>query len=692
MRLSNLGDAIHSWLNLIGLLEMASVGYGFLAALLAMTVAVELRTSLSDDFPRAKYAVWRFTILLCYQCAIFFCASFASLALPKYMTDTYSVTAIILSFLIVLPTIAVITTVVNLFKPLWQYRFAYALGTTLTFFISPTVFMLSPQLGNIEEINWAPVVFAFPVAYTMMFGLSAFAYRASRRKQMPVQSRMVHILMVTSVMLFIVLVIISSVEFTEHPKKLARYWLPIEHATYEWVLTVLCFTLITLLLMRVYAAVCERMLGLESEAQQLARENIQKEKVVASQRDLLSKSNARVRELELSLQQERPSDGISADSLIAAVLNLEGGIFEWDLEKQTLKLGPTWCELLGIPEHMEPESRLATLLNGVVPEDWASARVKVSKLLTGEIVQEQAQLRYINPMGALLKVDVQVVAVRNPYGLPNRLVGILTDRTKDMDVEYAIRRELSEESTLSKLKSDFVSYLSHEIRTPMTIISSANALIDSDLRMNRIHADRIQDYTEQVSNALMSLRSLVDETLDFMSSGSVTPAMDSSTTVLDISSFVRHVIELESKRRHIGVEHEIKLELMGNLPEWIEVAEVPLNQAIRQFVVYVMQELSAATMVVRCEDEGRIKLAVQLPGEPDWLLSPKAQQGSASSNPYAMELLVQEESLPFGLLLTKRVIRNIKGGLHVSVVKDGEVLKYFLILEFPYLKARGRKV
>lgn len=691
MRLSNLGDAVYSWLNLIGLLEMASVGYGFLAALLAMTVAVELRTSLSDDFPRAKYAVWRFTILLCYQGAVFFCASFASLALPKYMTDTYSVTAIVLSFLIVLPTIAIITKTVNRFTTLWQYRFAYALGTTLTFLISPSLFMLLPQLGNIYEINWAPLIFAVPVAYVLMLGLSAFAYRATRRKQMPVQSRMVHILLVTSVMQFMVLVIISAAEFTERPKELAWYWLPIEHATYEWVLTVLCFTLITLLLMRVYAAVCERMLGLESEAQMLARENLQKEKVVASQRDLLSKSNARVRELELSIQQERPSEGISADSLIAAVLNLEGGIFEWDLEKQTLKLGPTWCELLGIPEQMEPQTRLATLLKGVVPEDWTSARLKVSKLLTGEIVQEQAQLRYINPMGTLLKVDVQVVAVRNPYGLPNRLVGILTDRTKDMDVEYAIRRELSEESTLSKLKSDFVSYLSHEIRTPMTIISSANALIDSDLRMNRINPDRIQDYTEQVSNALMSLRSLVDETLDFMSSGNVTPALDSNVTILDISTVLRHVIELESKRRHVAGEHEIKLELKGNLPEWIEVAEVPLNQAVRQFVVYVMQEISAATLVVQCEDAGRIKLAVQLPGEPDWLLNPKARQGTAASNPYAMDLSVQEESLPFGLLLTKRVIRNIKGGLYVSVIKEGENLTYFLILEFPYLKSMGRK-
>lgn len=686
MQLTNINEAVNGWLDLIGLLEMASVGYGFLAALLAMTVAVELRTSLSDDFPRTKYVLWRLTILLCYQGSIFFCASFASLALPKYMTDTYSVTAIVLSYLVLMPTIGLIVALVNSIKPLWQYRLAYALGTTVTFFITPMAFMLLPQVGNIYEINWMPVLIAFPIAYGMMFGLSAFAYRASRRIQMPVLSRMVHILMVTSVMQFTVFVTISMAEFTERPKDLEWYWLPIDHATYEWVMTIVCFTLITLLLMRVYAAVCERVLGLESEAEKLAKENLQKEKMVANQRDLLSKSNARVRELELSLQQEQHSEGISADSLIAAVLNLEGGIFEWDLEKQTLKLGAAWSDLLGIPDTLGPEARLATLLKGVVQEDWASARLQVSNLLTGGSVQEQAQLRYVNPTGAVLKVDVQIVAVRNPYGLPNRLVGILTDRTKDMDVEYAIRKELSEESTLSRLKSDFVSYLSHEIRTPMTIISSANALMDSDLRMNRLNMDRVQDYTEQVSNALMSLRSLVDETLDFMSTGTVSQNADAGTTSVNISNLVRNVIDLESKRRHLGKEQEIKVEVESKLPESIDVAEVPLSQAIRQFVVYTMQELRGATMRISCENSTQIKLVVLLSNEPDWLLDPDVAYRTGVKINHYSELLVQEESLPFGLLLTKRVIRNIKGGLHVVVHKEGGQAFYSLILEFPFAR------
>ncbi|MDH4394288.1 MAG: histidine kinase dimerization/phospho-acceptor domain-containing protein [Limnobacter sp.] len=685
MQSTNVNEAINSWLDLMGLLEMASVGYGFLAALLAMTVAVEMRTSLSESFSRSKYLLWRFTILLCYQSSIFFCASFGSLALPKYMTDSYSVTAIVLSYLILLPTIGIIVALVNQIKSLWQYRFGYALGTTITFFITPIAFMLLPQFGNLYEVNWGPILIAFPLAYCMMFGLSAFAYRASRQIQMPVLTRMIHILLVTSVMQFMVFVTISMAEFTERPKELAWYWLPISHSTYEWMITVVCFTLITLLLMKVYAAVCERVLGLESEAEMLAEENIQKEKVVANQRDLLFKTNARVKELEFSLQQEHNSGGISADSLIAAVLNLEDGIFEWDLEKQTLKLGPYWCDLLGIPDYMEPELRLNTLLKGVLPEDWSSARLKISNLLTAGSMQEHAQLRYVNPLGVVMKVDVRIVAVRNPYGLPNRLVGILTDRTKDMDVEYAIRKELSEESTLSKLKSDFVSYLSHEIRTPMTIISSANALMDSDIRMNRLDMDRAQDYTEQVSNALMSLRSLVDETLDFMSSGN-TQSHDLETTWVDISTVVRNIIELESKRRHLSLEQAVQVTLVGDVPALIEVAEIPLTQAIRQFVVYVMQELTGATLRVRCEGAHKVSLSVCLPAQPDWLVGGDLKLLDSEGCKEALVLPIQDEALPFGLLLTKRVIRNIKGGLNILVHKHEQELKFCLILEFPFAR------
>ncbi|MDH4394289.1 MAG: histidine kinase dimerization/phospho-acceptor domain-containing protein [Limnobacter sp.] len=577
-------------------------------------------------------------------------------------------------------------TLVTRLKSEWAYRIWYSMCTTVMFHAGAICFAVLPQMDDIESVDGTALLYSVPLMFVAMLSVSGFAQSARHGVQMPVAQRMFHVIAVTIVIQSTVSVVLSTVNFKAQTIDSSDHFMHMSHEDYELLLTILCFVLMTLFTIRVYKKVYSRMLGLEGAAEKLARDNLLKEEVVANQRDLLFKSNARVKELEFSLQQEQHSDGICAESLITAVLNLEDGIFEWDLDKNSLKLGPIWSDMLGITTHMDSATRQATLLRGVLPEDWASARLKISNMLTGGSVQEHAQLRYIRPSGAILKMDVRIVAVRNPYGLPNRLVGTLTDRTKDMDVEYAIRKELSEECTLSRLKSDFVSYLSHEIRTPMTIISSANVLLESDLRMNRLNPDNIQDYTDQISNALMSLRALVDETLDFMSTGTSAPLMEAEVRPVNVSALVRAVIELESKRRHLNMDQAIQVELDGSLPELIEVSETPLTHAVRQFVVFVMQELTGATLWVKCDGEHKIRLGVCLPSEPEWLSDFEYKLTPNLPGKDPIPLQIRDEALPFGLLLTKRVIRNINGGLNVLVHLHGDELKYCLAMEFPFAR------
>lgn len=686
MQLISWDEAVTNWLNMMSQLEAASVGLGFLASLFSMIVAIEMRIAISDDFPRFRHVTWRMGYVGFYVLSAFFSVSFTSLALPDTVTEIYSIGIVLLAFLFMLPFVGVMVTLVTRLKSEWAYRTLYSICTAVTFCFAAFCFGVFPQYENIAKINWTVFVYTTPVMFLIMLALSRFAQNARHGVQVPVAQRMFHVIAVTVVIQFEATVVLSTVQHQAAlpPELIHGMYLP--HETYEIFLIALCFVLITMFTVRIYNKVLGRMQGLEGAAEKLAKENVLKERLVADQRDLLFKSNARVKELEYSLQQEQHSEGISADSLITAVLNLEDGIFEWDLDKQSLKMGPVWCRLLGITPEMDSATRQATLLKGVVPEDWASARLKISNLLTGGSVQEQAQLRYVRPGGCLLKMDVRIVAVRNPYGLPNRLVGTLTDRTKDMDVEHAIRKELIEESTLSRLKSDFVSYLSHEIRTPMTIISSANALLDSDLRLNRLNQDRAQDYSEQVSNALTSLRSLVDETLDFMSTGSNAQMLEFEERPVNISALVRSVIDLESKRRQMNLEHVIKVELEPALPNLIDVIETTLTQAIRQFVVYVMQELSGATLWVKNDGDDKIKLGVCLPRQPEWLSELDFRERDTQIGSEPVPLPIRDESLPFGLLLTKRVIRNMKGGLNVLIHKKDQEYKYCLVMDFPYAR------
>lgn len=679
MELIPLNVVLNNWLELTAQLEAAPMALGFLASLFSMIVAIELRIAITNNVPKFKYLTSQMGYALFYLLGAFFGASFASLGLHgKYSTD-YSMLVVLPMFLLTLPVVGLMVILVNSIKTPWLYRICFSICKTSTFLLAAYSFGVFPQYESIEMIQWPVLYYIAPLMCLLMYCQSYIAQEARNGVQVPVTHRMLHVITVTLVNLFSATAVLSTVKYMPSTPNTYQHNLHLKHESYEMLLIFLCFVLITLFALSIYKKVLGRMQGLEGEAEKLARENSRKEQLVANQRDLLFKTTARVKELEYYLQQEQFSEGICADSLITAVLNLEDGIFEWDLDKQTLKLGPTWCELLGISPDMDSNTRQTTLLSRVVPEDWAGARLKISGILTGSASREQAQLRYASPAGYTLKLDVKVVAVHNPYGLPNRLVGTLTDRTRDMDVEYAIRMELMEESTLSKLKSDFVSYLSHEIRTPMTIISSANALLDSDVRTNRLNPDRVLDYSEQVSNALNSLRSLVDETLDFMTTGNNAQWMEFDVRPVNIASLINSVVELESKRRQMNSTHVIKVDLQEPLPERVEVCETLLTQAIRQFVVYLMQEWPGTSLWVHSEGEYQIKLGACLPHQPEWLDNPVYRDNT--------HLAVKDEVLPFGLLLTKRVIRNMKGGLNVVVQKGESDPGFCLVMDFPYSKA-----
>lgn len=523
MYLSAVQAAFNQWFTLVGQLDLGTLAFGFMAALLTKTAAIEVRMFLQTDMPRLKFMVLKITVLCCYVLALFFCACYAILAMPASITTSFSLSALFLTFIAMVVFVGVIVALCTKVENFKKFRVAYAIGTSALLFAAPVCFILASQVGNVKSINWIAIWTFMPVLLVIMSSMANFTYKSNRQMDMPVLERLTHSVSVAGVMLFIVIVIMSTVEFEGVVADQPWYYLSLSHHNFEMLLTVVAFAVMTIFLIRVYSAVYEQVLGLKTKTKDLTEENIIKEQLVENQRDLLFKTSVRVKELELSLQQEQHSAGISADSLIAAVLNLEDGVFEWDLERQALNIGPAWSELLGISGQLDAKARIDILLKGVLPEDWEHARGKITALLNGSSTQDQAQVRYINPLGIMLKLDVRLVAVRNPYGLPNRLVGILTDRTKDMDLEKAIRLELNAESIHSKLKSDFVTYLSHEIRTPMTIISSANALLDCDIRMNRLHPEQAQDYTEQVSNALVSMRSLVDETLAFMSNVNTSP-------------------------------------------------------------------------------------------------------------------------------------------------------------------------
>lgn len=351
-------------------------------------------------------------------------------------------------------------------------------------------------------------------------------------------------------------------------------------------------------------------------------------------------------------------------------------MFEWDLEEDSIEMSKQWVVLFGLLNSGSTRQKVSEWKSGFIPDDLLLLEGATERLLMADDQALSVQARYRTPAGSLLKLEIRMASVQNPYGMSGRVVGVFHDRTEEMDLELSIRQELSEESILSTRKTQFVSYLAHEIRTPMTIITSAKALLESTLKRDPEVSDRVFQYIDQIGTALGSLRGLVDETLMFM--GTTYPKSQLAIEKLDLKALLNRFAEVEQKRRFLG--RPIQITCLSELSDSAFYSdETIISQAIRHLANFAMEHVSEHPVIeVSLEDE-MLGLSYHMSAWPLWMvrageLEPVTDQ----------EVMVpfSDEFLPFSLLITKRVIRLVNGRIMIKSMKG----KHRLIAEMPSLR------
>ena len=181
MYLSAVSAAFDQWFNLVGQLDLGTLAFGFMAALLTKTAAIELRMFLQTDMSHFKFVLLKVTVLFCYVLALFFCACYASLALPSSITPSFSLTALFLTFIAMVIYVGVVVALCTKVENLNKFRVAYAFGTSSLLFAAPVLFVLASQTGNVRSINWVAIWTAMPVLLLIMSCMANFTYQSNRR-------------------------------------------------------------------------------------------------------------------------------------------------------------------------------------------------------------------------------------------------------------------------------------------------------------------------------------------------------------------------------------------------------------------------------------------------------------------------------------------------------------------------------
>ena len=651
---------------------------GFFASLLLLAAGMEIRLA-GFKRPAERFKPFEFTAQVSRAVAICVINAYLAVTLPYSHPVVCSIPGYLLVMVLSLVPILLTDAILKALRDrLLVFKAVFAL---LAFSVLPALHLAYRLVGTADTvvaIHWVPLL-----ASALAFSLLNLFFAEPLRlllcgKRPPVLKRIRMILGFAVVNSLSVIMVSVFVQFQPEVMINRSPLVWFDEESFLTVLNALTGLMVTLLMAYVYVAHDRAVLVLEANNEALEQQNESALNKIEETQARLNKARDKARQLELEIEMAQKDHQVSVEGLVAALASLEDGMFEWDLEQDTLNLSKNWRRTLGL-ETQPKNVPVNVWRQCILGEDQIQLNKAMQVCLTQPASSHITQFRYRTPYGALLKVELRIVAVRNAYGLPSKLVGVLHDRTHEMDLELSIREELNEESLLSSRKSQFVDYLSHEIRTPMTVIGSAKALIESSLMNGQHETQRLMTYVDQIGFALKELRALVDETLMFMGSGFHRKNLNITAVNVEdtLSEFFR-------AHNHIRGSHgRLEFNFHANLTDGDFFSdEYALNQAMRQLVTYCQHREThvGRVHVKRTPSEG-LRIDVELLNWPAWLGSNTLQERRQANTPDGL-IAFKDEHLPFSLLLTKRVIRIIGGRLMIIREEDAT----WLCVDLPSLK------
>lgn len=138
--------------------------------------------------------------------------------------------------------------------------------------------------------------------------------------------------------------------------------------------------------------------------------------------ELIAKVN-----LCLSLHKSYQNLHTQEERLDLAVKALNGGVFDWDIETNSIINSPKVYELLCMEHDLSAPATPQDWFNAIHPEDYAAVSEKLKEHLEGKTPYLEAQHRVMRQDGTHRWVLVRAIAVRNNNGKAQRLVGNISD-------------------------------------------------------------------------------------------------------------------------------------------------------------------------------------------------------------------------------------------------------------------------
>ena len=223
-----------------------------------------------------------------------------------------------------------------------------------------------------------------------------------------------------------------------------------------------------------------------------------------------------------------------------ALMSVQIGVFDIDLEGETSVVSDTWLENMQIEALPSCKNPYQEQMVRMHPDDLVLFKEAEAACIEGRTDRAEVRFRVnvADDEWRWIKSDA-VVVERAADGTALRMLGIQVDVTETFKLE--------------RMKRDFVATVSHELRTPLTSIKGALGLLQAQSQ-----AETSKGSDRLIEIALLNsdrLASLVNDILDMekMNSGNMNVEVK-SCSLTEILSDASQQIETYASQWNVGVE------------------------------------------------------------------------------------------------------------------------------------------